>query len=71
MRAIILILAAQSFLWPWHQPVRHHHRPAQSAPDCAEINAVVRRLPPDRYEAALRAATKEEQKIIIECEAQP
>ena len=74
MRAIIILLTAQTYMWPWHQPVRHHHRaaPEQYAkPDCAEINAVVKKLPPDRYERALRSATKEEQKIIMDCAEQP
>jgi len=73
MRAIILILAAQTFLWPWQPHYRHHRPTAQQSgtPDCAEINAVVKRLPPDRYERALLSATKEEQKIIRDCAVQP
>jgi hypothetical protein len=41
------------------------------APDCAEINAVVKRLPPDRYERAFRSASKAQQKIITDCEVRP
>jgi hypothetical protein len=74
MCAIVLLLAAQTFLWPWHPHGRHHHRPAPNiatpeAPDCAEINAWVRAHSAERYERALRSATKEQQKIITDCEA--
>jgi hypothetical protein len=74
MRAVILLLAAQTLLWPWQQHVRHHHRPSSAqpaSPDCVQINAVKKTLSPDRYERALRSATKEEQKIIIDCAVQP
>jgi hypothetical protein len=76
MRAIIVLFAAQT-LWPWQQYHHRHYRhsPGQTitepAPNCDEINAVVKSLPPDRYERALRSATKEQQRIIIDCEAKP
>lgn len=67
MNAIILALAAQTFLWPWHQPYHHRwlHHPAQTS--CARINAVAKSLPPDRYEHALDMATEEERRVILNC----
>ena len=74
MYAIVLILAAQTFLWPW-QPYRHHypHRveAPSEAPNCDEINAWVKSHSPERYERAFRSATKEQQKIITDCEVKP
>jgi len=75
MKALII---AAVFLWPWQYHARHHaHHPRQPAllqalpPDCAQINAVVKGLTPERYERALRQVTKEQQQIIADCMVQP
>jgi hypothetical protein len=75
---------ARPLWWPWQYRAPHvhhvHHRgririkvaPTPDAPpDCRQINAAVKSMPPDRYERALRSATNEEQKIIADCEARP
>jgi hypothetical protein len=80
MRSILLAAAvvclasapADAYLrWPWQQPYRHHYRAHPPAPNCEQINAAAKTLPPDRYERALRSATKAEQKIIADCAVQP
>jgi hypothetical protein len=77
MRAIILLLAAQTYLWPWQHHPQHLHRhvpdhsPASMVPDCEEINAWVKSHSPERYERAFRSASKEQQKIITDCEVKP
>jgi len=72
-------IPANAFLWPWQHHARYHRhsrkhsqQPAnQTPPNCDEINAVAKRLTPQRYERAFRSATKEEQKIILQCEVEP
>lgn len=60
-------------LWPWqyHSHRYHHKKGLPLPPNCEEINAVVKRLPPERYERALKKTTPEEQKIIADCAVQP
>jgi hypothetical protein len=80
MSTIVLMLAAHSLWWPawpqYHQRYyyHHHHRhlaqPPSAPPDCDAINAVVRKLPLDGYEKALRALTKEQQKTVVDCGTQ-
>jgi len=45
--------SARPFLWPWQHHIRHHRAPSSAVgaqvPDCDEINAVARRLTPQRY----------------------
>ena len=69
MKVIALLLIYYTAPWPWQQP-HHHHKPTPQA-DCAEINAVVKALGPDRYERAFREATKAQQEIILNCVARP
>ena len=76
--SVVLILlfagAPASAFWWTFQHRSHHHahlRLHRKAPNCAEINAAVKSLPPDRYERALRSATEAQQKAIAQCEAHP
>lgn len=74
--AIVGILTLQAdayFRWPWAPHYRHHHNVASpdTVPDCAEINAAVKNMTPERYERALRQTTKEQQKIIADCAVPP
>ena len=62
-------LASARWLRPWERHIRHHVEHHGPLADCDKINAAVKAMTPDRYERALRSATKVEQEAITNCEA--
>ena len=68
---LLAVAPAQArILWPWERAAGAHrqgHAPAAAAPDCAQVNAAIKALPPDRLARAMQAASREQQKVIAAC----